>query len=320
MKNKKILTSLGVIAALLIVYAVASRKDRGADLPRLEKWTAADEILITRGNETLRIHKKDGRWLLGDAGFPADKSIIDKLEEKLRDLVITDISSEKPHYERFELAPEEALRVTVKGGGAVLRDVYLGKKSSKTSHTFIRLAERPEVFKASGMLKNDFDRKAEDLRDKVVFDVKREDVDSFEITYRGRKTALIRVKAPEKKDDKKPAPPATAGKMPVPPREPDKWFFAGDVAKAVDINAVNAVIGSFGPLRARSFPDLKPGELRAPLCTVRIAAAGKTHELVIYQGREKDIFPCTSPGTPYVFDLQKYSVERYFREAKDFNK
>lgn len=319
MKNRKLLIALGAIAVLILVYFIASRGDRAADLPRLEKWTAADEIILSRGPATVRIYRKEGRWLIGDAGFPADKGIIDKMEEKLRDLVITDISSEKPHYERFELAPEEALRVTVKAGGAVVRDVYLGKKSSKTSHTFIRLAERPEVFKASGNLKYDFDKKAEDLRDKVVFDVKREDVDSFEITYRGAKTALIRVKAPEKKEDKKPAPPA-GGKMPQPPKEPDKWFFASDQSKTVDLNAVNAVIGSFGPLRARSFPEIDAKVLRGPLCTVRVSSAGKTYELAIFQGKEKDIFPCTSPGTPYVFDLQKYAAERYFRQAKDFGK
>ena len=318
MKNRKLLYAVGAIVVLLLVYFIASRGDRAANLPRMETWTATDEIILARGATTVRIYKKEGRWLLGDAGFPADKGMVDKMEEKLRDLVITDISSEKPHYERFELTPEEALRVTVKAGGTVLRDVYLGKKSSKTSHTFIRLADRPEIFKASGNLKYELDKKADDLRDKVIFDVKREDIDSFEITYRGAKTALIRVKAPEQKGDTKPVP--EGGKAPQPPKEPDKWFFANDQAKTVDINAVNAVITSFGPLRARSFPEIDAKALRGPLCTVRVNAAGKTFEFMVFQGRDKELFPCTSPASQYVFELQKWAVERYFRSAKDFNK
>ncbi len=319
MKNRKILYALGVIIALLIVYAIVSVRDRAADLPSLNTWSeSADEITITKGDKAIRLHRRDGRWLIGEAGFPADGKTMDAMEAKLRDLAITDITSKKPHYERFDLTPESALRVTAKRGGSVLRDIYIGRKSDKTTHTFIRLVERPEVFKVSGTLSYDFNKKLDELRDKVVFDIKRDDIDSIDILYKGRTTSLTRVKTQPPQEPAKAVDPKAKGKAPAPPKQPDKWIFAGRPEKNADVNAVNAVIDSFSPLRVKSYPDMEKAVLVAPLCSVKITALGKTHELSIYRGKDKETFLCTSSAMPYVFDLAKYSAERYFREAKDF--
>lgn len=317
MKSKKILMAFGIIAALLIVYALTSLKDRTPGLPELPRWSeGADEIIVEKAGERIRLFKKDGRWLVGEEGFPADVKVAEKMEEKIRDIVISDISSTAPHYERFELTPENAIHVVVKRGGEILRDVYFGKRSSKTNHTYMRLAGRDEVFKASGVFSYDFSKKVDDIRDKTMIDVKSDDIESLEIFYKGKKTVLSRVKSEEKKDE--------AGKSEEEKKKAkkaqDRWVFAGNAQKEVDVAAVNAVINSFGPLRANSFPKVEKNSLKAALCTVKITAGGKSHELSIYKIKDENDFPCLTNDSLYVFGLAKFAAERYFREPKDFEK
>ena len=317
MMKKKLIVALVVIAALISVYALVSRNDDNRDLPRLQGWSeGADEIILTRGSDTLRIVNRDGRWLLGEAAYPADKSSIEKMEEKMRDLSISEMISRLPHYERFDLTPEAALRVTVKRQGRVLRDVYIGKRSSKTSHTFVRLEDRPEIFKASGTLMPDFDRKMDELRDRVIIDLKADAIESFEIVYRGKSSVLARVKeakAVSGEDAKKKE--KDGKKSPTPP---DKWVIRGMANLPADPGAVNAVISSFNPLKAKSFSGMEAKDLRNPLCTVRVKAGGKDHEIVIFSGKDDGVFPCTTPDSPYVFELTKHAAERYFRSTADF--
>ncbi len=317
MKSRKVIIAFGVIVALLIIYALASLKDRAPGLPELPRWSeGADEIIVEKSGERIRLFKKEGKWLVGEEGYPADAKIAEKMEEKIRDLVISDISSTAPHYERFELTSESAIHVVVKRGSEVLRDVYFGKRSSKTNHTYIRLAGRDEVFKASGIFSYDFSKKVDDIRDKTMLDVKSDEIESLEILYKGKKTVLSRVKTAEKKDE---ASKDDAEKKKVKKAE-DRWVFAGISQKEADLASVNAVIQSFGPLRANSFPAVEKKSLKNPICSVKITAGGQMHELSIYRGADDTSFPCISSGSPYVCGLSKYAAERYFREPKDFEK
>lgn len=317
MKSRKVIIAFGIIAALLIIYALASLNNRAPGLPELPRWSeGADEIIMEKSGERVRLYKKEGKWLVGDAGYPADAKTVEKMEEKLRDLVISDISSTSPHYDRFDLTSESAIHVVAKRGGEVLRDVYFGKRSSKTNHTYIRLSGRNEVFKASGLFNYDFSKKVDDIRDKTMLEVKSDDVEFLEILYKGKKTVLARIKSAEPKEE--------AGKDEAEKKKAkkteDKWVFAGVAQKQVDEAAVNAVINSFGPLRANSFSEIDKNSLKNPLCTVKITAAGKAHEFLIYKGKDDSSFPCLVSGSPYVFGLSKFAAERYFREPKDFEK
>ncbi len=313
MMRKKLLIALGVIVVLMLLYALVSMDRGSGDLPRLQVWSeGADEIILTRSGDTLRIVNRDGRWLLGDAAYPADKSMVTKMEEKMRDLNIAEMISRLPQYERFDLTPEAAIRVTVKRQGQVLRDVYIGKRSSKTSHTFIRLEDRPEIFKASGTLAHDFDKKLDDLRDRVIFDLKADAIESFEIIYRGKSSILARVKE-EVKDVKKKE---KDGKKS--PALPDRWVIRGTADLPADLGAVQAVISSFNPLKAQSFAAIDLKDLRNPLCTLRLKSGGRDHELVIFRGSDDTAYSCITKDSPYVFELTKHAAERYFRSAADF--
>lgn len=321
MKSKKIVIALGVIAALLVVYALASLKDRAPGLPELPRWSeGADEIIVEKSGERIRLFKKEGRWLVGEEGYPADAKTAEKMEEKIRDLVISDISSTAPHYDRFELTSESAIHVVVKRGGEVLRDVYFGKRSSKTNHTYMRLAGRDEVFKASGIFSYDFSKKVDDIRDKTILDVKSDDIEALELSYKGVKTALARVKAPEGNSPENADKKKNESDKKKEKKEADKWVFANNAQKEVDIAAVNAVINSFGPLRTHSFPAVEKRTLRNPVCMMKITAAGKTHEISIFNGKDNNEFFCVESTSPYVFSLAKYAAERYFRMPKDFEK
>lgn len=322
MRSKKVYVAFSIVIVLLIIYGIVSLKDRPPALPELPRWSeGADEIILEKKGVQIKIFKKAGKWLVGDEGFPADENIVEKMEEKMRDIVISDISSQMPHFERFDLTPETAIHVIVKRRGEVLRDVYLGKRSDRTNHTYIRVAGRNEVFKASGTFSYDFDKKIDDIRDKTIFDIKSDDIESFEIHYKGVKTALSRVKVSEEKekeenkDKQKESKEAEKDK-----KQETKWVLATNPTKEVDSGSVNAIINSLKPLRAHSFPTVDKATLKNPLCTLKFSAAGKNNELVIYKGTETDQYICTATSTPYVFSLLKYTAEQYFRIQKDFEK
>ncbi|MCX7679766.1 MAG: DUF4340 domain-containing protein [Spirochaetes bacterium] len=321
MKGKRISIAMGVVIFLLVIYAIVSLKDRPPALPELPRWKeGADEIIVEKASEKVRIYKKAGKWYVGDEGFPADEKLVEKMEEKMRDIVISDVSSQTPYYERFDLTPNSAIHVVVKRGGEVLRDVYLGKRSDKTNHTYIRVAGRNEVFKASGTFSYDFDKKIDDIRDKTIFEFKSDEIEAFEIQYKGIKTALARTKVEnEKAKETKEKTKDEASKEQA-KKDEYKWVFANTPTKQVDDGAIHAVINSFNPLRANSFPMVDKNLLKNPYCTLKVTAKGKTHELFIYKGKEPDQYVCTASTTPYVFQLSKYSAEQYFRTPKDFEK
>jgi hypothetical protein len=304
--NKKITASLALIVVLAVVLLVLTR-EKGADLPPLESWSGeTQEILLKKSGETIRIFRSDGTWLIGEAAYPADAQAVAGLEEKMKNLVLSDLISSREHYERYELGDDRALEVSLRSGGKLVRHIFIGKKSSTFRHTYVRLAGRPGVYLAEGALSDEFGKPLDELRSREIFSETKSSIDSIEIRYGASNITLVRRDVPE-------AP--SSGKKDEATKE-DRWECVS-CAAPVDANRIGQIAGSFAPFTAAAFPAIDKKVLGAPRCTVRIKTAGKRIELAFYSKIGDNRYLCTSTGSPYVFAVDAWKAERYFVTAKD---
>ncbi|HSV97672.1 MAG TPA: DUF4340 domain-containing protein [Spirochaetota bacterium] len=304
--NRKILASLALIAVLAVVLLVLTR-EKGADLPRQESWSGeTEEIVLRKSGETIRLFRSDGTWLIGEAAYPADAQVVAGLEERMKNLVLTDLISSREHYERYDLGDDRAIEVSLRSGGKLVRHVFIGKKSSTFRHTYVRLSGHPGVYLATGALSDEFGKSLDELRNRDIFSETKSAINSIEIRYGASSITLARRAAPEA---------ARADKKADAPEE-DHWECVS-CATPVDANRVGQIAGSFAPFTAAAFPAIDKKTLGAPRCTVRIKTADKLIELAFYSKIGDNRYLCTSTESPYVFAVDGWKAERYFVTAKD---
>jgi hypothetical protein len=319
--NRRVIVSLIVIAVLALLLILGNRR-KTVDVPEIKKWEGtADEILITKGEDRLEILKKKGRWVLNKEEFPADEKAIEKLEKAINEMEVIDLISKKPHYSRYDLQDEKAIRVIVTKDGVRWRDLLIGKKSSPGNQTYVKFSDRPEIYLVSGRLTDDFTKTVSELRDKVIFRVAKSGIDSFQLIYKGRRLTFLKIKEKVKderagdkgkEDDKK-------GKK---PKEVEKWVYNEYRGLQLNENTIDSIVNSFNPLKAVAFPDHNKNSLRNPTATVKLKAYNKDILLSIF-GKSKDKeyhYLCTSSESPFVFTMTKWDVEKYFVTIGDLKK
>ncbi|TAL38647.1 MAG: DUF4340 domain-containing protein [Spirochaetes bacterium] len=314
MKNKKLYISLGIILICALVLAVNSF--RSPSVPSLKAWKdAADEIVITRDGKDTGIALKEGKWQIGEKAFPADPETMTQIENKLKNLKLAELITDKPPYERYELEGERAVRVRVKAGGALLRDVTLGKKSSTMRHTYVRLGEAPEVYLATGGF-DEITKPVEELRDKTVMKVSKGAIESVEIVNKGIRTRLV--KQIEEKKEESPEKDEAVPEGPVreKTKKVEKWTLDGNPAARVDEGKLGQALASFDPLKAMSYSDQEVKGL-APLCTVTIRAFDKNMRLDIFKKLDESKYLCSSSESPYPFTMDSWKVENTIIKVAD---
>jgi hypothetical protein len=238
------------------------------------------------------------------------------MENRLKGISITDLISDRPLYERYELTADKAIEVSARKGSKPVRHLFIGKKSSTYRHTYVRLAERPEVYLATGSLGDEFSKTLDDLRNKEILKIGKGDIQSLEITFKGRRLSFS--KLPE---EKKPEPAEKGKKDNAPPVEKtEKWVCNEYRNIALDDNLLDQMLASLDPLKAVSFPPLQRKDLKAPVCTVKIKSTGKTVDFAIHQKHGENRYLCSSGESPYVFALEGWMAERFMKSMEDLRK
>jgi hypothetical protein len=322
MKEKKnTIIALSIIAFLLqMVFVMPKIMDRSVDLPKLKKIDQpTDEIIIKTKDETIRIYKKDSAWVINDDAYPADEAVINRLDSTIRDLVISDLTSDKPYYDRYELTPETGISVVLNGNGSELRGLVIGRKSEQTNHSFIRLNGRPEVFKASGNLKNEFSKPVDELRNRNIFNLAKGDIGYFEINYKGRKSTLV-------KKIEAPAPASDDAAKPGQEKKTDTWSCAEKGGLRLDEKKIDSYLDNFtsvSQVRAKSFPYIDKKSLKNAVCTIilrvsDLKAGSSQYTLSIYKSEKADEFVCAYSESDYVFTVVKSNGEKFFKTPDDF--
>ncbi len=321
-KKKNILISIVVIAVLagyLIINSLITKTI--VTLPTIK--SPITELVLKKGEAVILIKQDGDSWRVNE--FDADKNIIANMVNKIKDLRITDLISEKPHYERYELDKDHAIRVQVTCNGQIVRDVYIGKKGSTYRHTYIRLEGDPKVYLAEDTLDSYFNKTIDELRNKDIVQIDISKIDTVKLWYKNATLTLQKIIVEKKKEETGTAQNDKQDK----PKEVEKeeqWICKEQPAVTLDNNKVKEMLYTFDPLKAYSFPDVNTKTLTGKIASIAVSVKGddsqKSEEinLVIHKEYENNRYICTSSKSKYVFTLDEWRAKRIFKTIQDLKK
>ncbi|HOT46243.1 MAG TPA: DUF4340 domain-containing protein [Spirochaetota bacterium] len=304
--NKKLAISVAVIAVLLLIVIISNVK-RSRDVPELPEIKAgSDEILINREAGVIRLFKKDGKWVAGDKAYPADANKAGEIEKRFKEMRLTDLISSKGYYSRYDLTPDKYVEVILKKGDTILRRFKVGKKSPTNRHTFVKIDDRPEIYLAEGTFDMVLNKELDDFRDREVLKVGRDAVSALTVEYQGMNFAFTRTReaktdtgAGKKNDEKKQKGQAWGS-----------WTCRGYETVKLNDSMVDGLVQALDPLRAASFLDMPKEALTQRVCSVQVKAGEREMILTVYRYNEK--YAAATSEYPYVFEVEKYAIERFF--------
>jgi len=317
MKLKKEYIILAVIIILLSVYLYKRSSNRTLyQLPEVPKIAQKDitKLQVTKGKTSIVLNKKDDKWYIEPAEYPADANKVKEMLNALENLKLTALVSESKDYTRYELNEDQKINVKAWQGDNLRLDFDLGKIAPSFRHTFVRPSGEDRVFHAQGNLKNSFDVNVDQLRDKVVLALSPADIEQIQITKDQQSLAFTRtpvpveVKTPD--PDKKEESSQPASKL--------VWQAAD--GQPVDETALNQLLSSVSNLRCEKFiDDRKKEDYTSPLFTLQLKGA-KEYSLAIFSkaGDKETAYPAVSSGSDYPFQLSESQVKRILKAPADF--
>lgn len=306
---KKEYLILIVLIAGLSAYLLTQQDDRvHYELP-VPATIAAKEIsrVEISGNGTpLTLTREDKHWTVTeniegrDARYPADPAAMDRVTDALREVRLSALVSEAGDLVRYDLDPENGLRVQAFAGDKLLRSLVIGKAAPSYNHTYVMLGDGNEVFQADGSFRNDFDKTVDAFRDKAILSFETEKLNRITLTKDGV-TRTLALKSKEENGEADPEKSEDAETT---------WRF--DDGSQADNTAARDLIASLSRLECQSFlPDGKAADLEksSPVCRIRLENDVNLGLRLYEQENGEAGLAGISTATPYAFTLASYKTE-----------
>lgn len=317
MKFKKEYIILVLVIIALSAYLYMRSADRTLyelpEIPQVDE-KALTKLEIIRNDATVVLSKKDDKWYIAPAEYPADANKVRDMLKAISNLQLTALVSESKNYNRYDLAQEQKITVKASQGGELKLDIAVGKTAPSFRHTFVIPAGDDRVFHARGNLKNIFDVTVDALRDKTVLTLKQTDIQQINIRHQDQSLAFTRtqvpveVKAPDEKQDTAASPPAPT----------QVWQAAG--GQPVNESALTQLLNALADLRCEKFiDDRQKTDFTSPLFTLELKG-DRDYTLAIFpkSGENDPNYPAVSSGSDYPFELSAGQVERIMKEPSEF--
>ncbi len=326
MKLKKEYIILPIIIVALILYLVLHKSNRtNYTLPQLDKVTVKqiNKVEINKGENTIVLNKKDDAWFIGTQAFPADSSKIDKMLDVIADLTISTLVSESKNYARYELDNPQKVIVKAWEGNTLHREFDVGKGAATFQHTFVKLAENPNVYHARGNFRSNYDLTASDLRDKIVMSFKQDEITEINITQ-DKATILLKQKeiddSPAPSDTDKDAKPAKDEKAEQ--STPKKKIWESADGQKVNENEIKSLLTMLSDYKCDSYVDGQTKDDLANPLTVVTFKDSKEHTLSLFTKTDKDAknTPAVSSANAYPFFLSDTQVENLNKKIDELIK
>ena len=161
MSNKK-LAILGVVAAVMLVWAVVQSKisDRTHKVTTKSRYLVTgvnvddiDSIVVQSGKDKLTLKRRgSGFVIVNKDNYPAEAEKVNDLITDCLEVEVSQMVTNSPsNYEDLGVTEEKAQKVVhfLKPDGSELVGIIVGNTKDKGQGTYVRLTSNNEVFEAS---------------------------------------------------------------------------------------------------------------------------------------------------------------------------
>jgi len=304
MKKEYLILAL-IIAGLCAYLLIHNDNRNNYSLPELKPLAGSDitGITIERKDGPIMLTKTNGVWGVTKKSYPADTDKIKALVKTISTLKITALISEKGDLQRYQLDPENRIKVTATGKKGVLRTFEVGKLAPSYHHTFVKLAGDTHVYHAHGTLRQDVDTDVDGLRDKKVMAFDQTTIQKIKLTSAGITRFLVTTskkkatKASSQKDDK--APQVQADKK--------IWQFKDNTP--CDEASIKKILSSLSSLECNAYSmgdDKKVLAHKTPVCQITFTGK-KEITFSLFKKNSNGKYPALSSTSPFPFVLDSYS-------------
>ncbi len=303
--DKKKIISLTIIA-ILAIFLVVKKYANFSGLQETVKWENPDEILIKSKAETVRIYKKDSKWVINDEAYPASEAAVQSVVSKLQEFKLAEVITDKPYYDKYDLGDESGVEVTVTKSDKTVLNAVIGKKSSAGSKVYAKNKSENAVYLADGISQTDLNKGLNNWREKKIYSVNKDIVAKFMIQY-GTENSVYK-KTEKKVETMSDSKPEESTEKAV-----SEWELEGSSVK-MNQELLSDILGEITNVFAASFLDTPNTEkeiLRV------IITAEKEYILDIIKKDSDGKYICRTPESPYTFKMEPYKVEKFMKKAED---
>ncbi len=292
MKIKKEYILLLVIVVASALYLFFQRDSRiNYEIPKFDKITK-DEILkisIQDSNNSLEVKKEGDGWQLLPEGYKGDNPAIDSLVSQIVDITIMDLVSDSENYKRYNLDDGNSISIKVYNSEGLIREFTLGKSTSNSIYSYIRLKDKKGVYSVKGDLTGTMKTNPDDLRDKQVLDFTFEDINEVELNKGNDKLNLTS----RKEEDK------------------TSWLLDGKVIENSD--EINSNLDWFSDLSCSEYLETVSND--SLIASFKFIGNGD-HSISIHEKVERG-YSATSSFSKYPFIISQYQVDNVLKLFED---
>lgn len=298
--SKRKIVLLSACGVLLCIYVFQLVSALRSPVKKVSLSTDFDAVTIENGSNSVSLSKTGAGWIIGEKKYPAKQSSIDEIVNAVKDITILNTvgrTGNEAVEERYEINKGKAITVTVSAGGKTLRTLTVGKASSTGSQSYITIDGGKDICLVSGNMHETFGKSVDDLRSKIVYEAKKEELSKIEETMGGTTLAVSK-----------------SG-------DPASWG-AADGTPAVDSEKAGSWADSLYSVSADTWLDDSFVLPEKPESVTIITAGAKKITLTVYKtGKDKDVkYYGTCSESPYKFELSSYAAGKYMKKAEDLKK
>ena len=286
MKLKKEYFILTAILVALILYLTLHRSNRTHyQLPELPEVSGKhiSKLEITKAGNSIIFNKKDDTWYIEPKEYRADSTKVKNMMNVIEKLKLTALVSESKDYIRYDLIKDKNINVKAWEGKTLRREFDIGKAAPTFKHTFVKLPNNPNVYHARGDFRRNFDRSADDFRDKSVLSVAQNTIQAMTLTNEGKTISLSRKEIPETLPEKKDE--STAKKSKI---AKTKTVWEDTTGHEVASSKISSLLSFLNSLECETFlDDLKKEEFKNPIYSVTLKGE-KEQSLLVFAKKDKN--------------------------------
>lgn len=282
MKIKKEYIAAAVIIVLSVLYLLLRSDSRmNYEIPEFSQVEneAVIAISINGPEGSIELKKEGDQWILAPQGYRASASEADRVVSESVNLAIVDLISPRDDYARYKLDDENAISVQVSTMDGKVRDFMIGKTSSTSIYTYIRLPDRKGIYSVRGNLQSVFSLSTDKWRDRQVMNFNADEAGAVELKKDGETVLFTKTAVTE-----------TPG-----------WSRDGEVME--NSPEMDNHMKTLGMLKNTGFLAEEPsGE---PQATVKVTTPSGIHTLEVYEKQEKG-YAARSSYVDYPFLIPFY--------------